>query len=132
MNLFKLEIYYDDGVFLKSEIRLINLTTLDGEITILKNHSPLISILPISDLYYVDKNNKKVHLTTSGSILYVAKNTTYIIAESIYYKKNINKQIAEEIKQRLEKEIKQVKEEKLLVMLKKDLNRAVNMLKKVK
>ena len=86
----------------------VTLPTQDGEITVLPNHIPLISVLVPGEL--VAKNNgEETAMAISGGMVEVQKNEITILADTAERAEEIDIARAEEAKQKAEK----MKEEKI-------------------
>ena len=61
------------------EAESINCKTTSGEITVLKNHRPLITALAPGVLTIVDKSEKKEYINVSSGFLEIQNNRASII-----------------------------------------------------
>jgi len=81
MNTFNLKLIAPDGVKYEADAIEATLPTPDGQITILPNHMPLISLLSPGEI--VLKIDGKEHiLVTEGGIAEIANNTVKILADT--------------------------------------------------
>lgn len=81
MNTFKLKLIAPDGIKYEHEAVEVTLPTPQGQITILPNHMPLISLLSPGEI--VLKINGTEHiLATEGGIVEVADNDVKILADT--------------------------------------------------
>jgi F-type H+-transporting ATPase subunit epsilon len=107
-NRFPFEIKSPDGKHLEDEAEIINLRLSDGMIGIMKGHLPLIGVIDISHMNYV-KDGKDYYFAIGGGILNVQKDKVMILADSFETKEEIDKERAEEAKERAEGYIKEAK-----------------------
>ncbi len=76
-----LKIYTLKGIKFEDQILSLNLKTVSGEITIMDNHRPLISVLKSGIIKIVNKANKIQEIKLSGGFVEVgAKNVVNILA----------------------------------------------------
>jgi F-type H+-transporting ATPase subunit epsilon len=81
MNTFKLKLIEPQGVIYETEAISVSLPTPEGEITVLPNHEPLISLLSPGEIKM--KINGKVHvLATEGGVVEIEDNSVKILADS--------------------------------------------------
>lgn len=67
----RLDIYSLKGIVYEGEITSVNLKTAAGEITVLKNHRPLISLLKKGKIKITDAAGTRQELDASGGFLEV-------------------------------------------------------------
>jgi F-type H+-transporting ATPase subunit epsilon len=80
-NTFNLKLIAPDGVKYEADAIEASLPTPDGQITILPNHMPVISLLaPGGILLKID--GKEHVLATEGGIVEIANNTVKILADT--------------------------------------------------
>ncbi|MFH1292098.1 MAG: F0F1 ATP synthase subunit epsilon [bacterium] len=97
------KIVYEDDIF------QVTIPTSDGEITVLANHIPLVSVLKAGDLIIKDKNDQH-HIAIAGGFLEVKSNNQIIIlADNAERAEEIDLERAEEARKRAEKQMKQAK-----------------------
>ncbi len=80
-NNFKLKLISPKGVIYEVEAISASLPTPDGEITILPNHEPLISLLAPGEIR-LQINGKEHTLATEGGVVEIANNSVKILADS--------------------------------------------------
>lgn len=126
MKQFKLRIVTPKGIYKETEIEMLNLRTTAGQIGILANHIPLASAIEISQMDYIQNNEKKV-FAISGGFVYVNEDETTIIANAIESPEEIDARRAEEAKKRAENRLKNKAEDidirRAEIALMKALNR---------
>lgn len=119
---------YDGKLIEVDEVEKVYFTAKNsGDITILSNHLPLVSLIDVSIFHY-EKNNEKVSFSTSGGIIYFSENICQFYLETFESKDEINKDKILEKRDRLENELKSLplndlKYEVVEKRLKKALNR---------
>ena len=77
----KLGIYSLKKTLFEGEARSINCKTAAGEITVLDNHRPLISILKEGILKIIDAEGKEHYIPTSSGFLEVRPNDAKLLIE---------------------------------------------------
>ena len=81
MNKFLLKLIAPDGVKYEEDATEVTLPTVDGHITVLANHMPLISLLKPGEI--IIKNGTKEHnLATEGGVVEVSNNVVKILADT--------------------------------------------------
>lgn len=81
MNTFKLKLIAPDGVKFEQEVSEVILPTPDGEIAVLPEHMPLVSLLSPGEIT-VKINSAEHHLATEGGVVEIGNNTVKIIADT--------------------------------------------------
>jgi F-type H+-transporting ATPase subunit epsilon len=104
----KFKIVTPERTVYESEIDQITLPTADGEITVLPNHIPLISILVPGELI-VKGDGEEIAMAVSGGMIEVRENAMTILADTAERAEEIDLARAEEAKARAER----LKEEKI-------------------
>jgi len=104
----KFKIITPERTVYEDEIDQITLPTADGEITVLPNHIPLISILVPGELD-VRKDGEEIAMAVSGGMIEVRGNEMTILADTAERAEEIDLTRAEEARQRAEK----LKDEKI-------------------
>ena len=109
MSTLKFKIVTPEKVIYENEISQITIPTMSGEITILPNHIPLVSVLKAGELKFKDKDGEH-NLAVSGGFLEVrGNNEIVILADHAERVEEIDLQKAEEAKQRAEEQMKNIK-----------------------
>ena len=107
--MLKFKIVTPEKVIYENEIFQVSIPTTSGEITVLPNHIPLVSVLAAGELRIKDKDSEH-HLAVSGGFLEVrGKNEVIILADNAERVEEIDLQKAEEAKQRAEEQMKNIK-----------------------
>ena len=104
----KFKIVTPERTVYEDEIDQITIPTADGEITVLPNHIPLISILVPGELD-VRKDGEEIAMAVSGGMIEVRGNEMTILADTAERAEEIDLTRAEEARQRAEK----LKDEKI-------------------
>ncbi|MBU2542858.1 ATP synthase F1 subunit epsilon [Patescibacteria group bacterium] len=118
-----------ERVVYEDEIKQVSIPTTSGEITILPNHIPLVSVVQAGELKIVDKDGEHV-LAVAGGFLEVRDNNEIVIlADNAERAEEIDLERAEEARQRALKEIEQAKSmenvdfAKLQAVIDREMNR---------
>ena len=107
--MLKFKIVTPEKTIYENEILQVSIPTTSGEITVLPNHIPLVSVLAAGELRIKDKDGEH-HLAVSGGFLEVrGKNEVIILADHAERVEEIDLQKAEEAKQRAEEQMKNIK-----------------------
>ena len=105
----KFKIVTPEKVIYENEIFQVTIPTLEGEITILQNHIPLVSVLKAGELRIKDKDGEH-HMAVSGGFLEVrGNNEIVILADHAERVADIDVAKAEEARQRAEEQMKNIK-----------------------
>lgn len=89
----------------EQEVDGVSLPTRLGEITVLPQHTELVSILEPGELVVRD-GDKTFPLAVSGGLIEVANNTLYVLADSAQHATDIDLAAAEARTQQLEQDLK--------------------------
>lgn len=105
----RFKIVTPEKVIYENEIFQVTIPTMSGEITILPNHIPLVSVLKGGELKIKDKDGEH-NLAVSGGFLEVrGNNEIVILADHAERVADIDIQKAEEARQRAEEQMKNIK-----------------------
>jgi len=104
----KFKIVTPEKTVYEDSIDQVTLPTQEGEITVLPNHIPLISVLLPGELV-IKKDNEEVDMAVSGGMVEVRKNEITILADTAERAEEIDLARAEEARERAEK----LKDEKI-------------------
>lgn len=108
-KLIKFEIATPEKVVFKEEVLQVSVPTLDGEITILPNHLPLVSVLKAGVLELKKKDSSRQIISVSGGFIEVLYNRVIILADTAERAEEIDLARAEEARQRAEESIKNLR-----------------------
>lgn len=104
----KFKIVTPERTVFEDNIDQVTLPTRDGEITVLPNHIPLISVLQAGELV-VKTGGEEIAMAVSGGMVEVQKNEITILADTAERAEEIDVARAEEARERAEK----LKDEKI-------------------
>lgn len=105
--MMKFSIVKPEGVVYEDEIEKVTIPTESGEITVLPEHEPMVSVLK-PGIMTVYKNGNIIELATAGGVLEIRpSNELYIIADSAEKAEEIDIERAEKAKKRAEELLKQ-------------------------
>ncbi|TSC84825.1 MAG: F-type H+-transporting ATPase subunit epsilon [Parcubacteria group bacterium Gr01-1014_13] len=109
MSTLKFKIVTPEKVIYENEILQVTIPTMSGEITILPNHIPLVSVLKAGEMRIKDKDGEQ-NLAVSGGFLEIrGNNEIVILADHAERAIDIDTAKAEEAKQRAEEQMKNLK-----------------------
>lgn len=91
-----------DGVIYENKVEQITLPTASGEITILPNHIPLVSVLKAGELV-ATKDGNPVAMSVAGGVLEIqSDNKVYVMADTAERAEHIDIERAEAARKRAE------------------------------
>lgn len=139
-NIIKFELVTPERVVLKEEVRQITIPTRSGEITVLPNHIPLVSVLKAGIIEVITEKGETEIMSVSGGFVEVLKDKVVILADRSERAYEIDLARAEEARQRAEELKKQAefaddaKFAEISAMIEKELarSRAVMRWRKIK
>ena len=129
MNLFNLKIITPEKIYLNEDIKQLNIKTIDGNIGILPHHSPLFSMIEISILNFIGKDDKKKLLAIGGGAINVKDNQAIIITDIISSKEEVDELKAKADKNKYEKLLKMSKSKGEIAQIELALKKTLNKLK---
>lgn len=98
---FHFEITTPAGQQFAAEVTQVSLPTVDGEITVLAHHEPLVSLLVPGELRIV-QNGEMQPYAVAGGVLEVQQNRAVVIADAAEHVEAIDEKEAEEARKRAE------------------------------
>ncbi|MBI4426588.1 MAG: ATP synthase F1 subunit epsilon [Candidatus Kerfeldbacteria bacterium] len=101
MKTFKLEITTPEHVVYRDEATSVTLPTVNGEITVLANHLPVVTVLTAGELV-IRKDGTESPYAVSGGFAKVDGQKLSILADTAERFDEIDEQRAEEARQRVE------------------------------
>lgn len=128
MSKFKLQIVTPGGLFYDGSVEQLTLSSLDGQLTILGNHAPLVSPLAVCPVL-IKTDSKVENFALAGGLLYVEKERVRIITDSIVHEKDIDVKKTERDREEAEKRINSAANEIDRDLAKIALAKAINKLK---
>lgn len=81
MNKINFKIATPERVVFKEDVDSVTLPTRDGEITVLVNHAPLISVLKPGEIR-IRKNDQEIILAVSGGFIEVLSTKVVVLADT--------------------------------------------------
>jgi F-type H+-transporting ATPase subunit epsilon len=90
------------GKYKEMETPILNVRNSVGEMGILSNRIPIVTMLEISKMSTIE-NGEREEYAIGGGLLYFKENEAMILVDSIENKKEIEKERASKAKQRAEK-----------------------------
>lgn len=81
MNFFTLKLITPAGVAFEGKTSEVSLPTPDGQITILANHEPIISLLSPGEII-MKNGDKNQYLATEGGVVEIANNLVKVMADT--------------------------------------------------
>lgn len=106
------------------DVDSVTLPTLAGQITVLKNHQPLISKLETGELIYRVQGEEHSLLVTSGFVDKRPNNELVIIVDTAFLARELSVSKAEEAMQQAKEGIKLAKDAKELLQAEASLKQA--------
>ncbi|WP_069650579.1 F0F1 ATP synthase subunit epsilon [Caloranaerobacter ferrireducens] len=131
MSQFTLEIVTPDRKFFEDEVEMVIVRGVEGDIGILKNHTPLVTPLSIGRIR-IKKNGEFKEAAIAGGYIEVSKNKTTVITDAAEWPEEIDVKRAEEAKKRAEQRLKSSKSEVDIVRAHIALRKALNRLEVAK
>src|SRR3989338_2718611 len=118
-----------EGIVYQDEIVQATIRTMDGEITILPDHVPLVSILKTGELRVKDKEGEHVMALAGGFLEMRGNNELVLLADNAERAEHIDVDRAEQARKRAEELMKQAENvadvdfAKLQAMIDREMNR---------
>ena len=132
MSELNLEIITPEKPIFKDQVDVITIPGTLGGFQILKDHAPLISSFEIG-IIKIKKDSTETYFATAGGTVEVNKNQVLVLADSIEKVENIDRDRAEQAKERAEERLRKKHEEDVdEARAQGALNRALNRLNAVK
>lgn len=127
--MLKFKIVTPEKSIYKNEIFQVTIPTMDGEITVLLNHIPLVSVLKAGELKFKDKDGEHQMAVSGGFLEVRGKNEIVILADHAERVDQIDITRAEEARVRAQEQMKNIKNvqdvdfAKLQAVIDRELNR---------
>lgn len=124
MTRLYLKVVTPDKLFFEGEIDMLVARTIEGDVGILLNHSPLVTILDIGRLVIKNGDEKKV-AACAGGYIDVRNNNITVVSDACEWEDEIDINRAERAKERASKKLedKDTDTFKAELALKKAINR---------
>ncbi len=102
----KFKVVTPERTVFQDEIDQVTLPTTDGEVTVLPNHMPYITVLGSGEIS-LKKEGQESILAVSGGFVELNKNEMVVLADMAERAEEIDLQMAEDAKKRAEESMKQ-------------------------
>ncbi len=124
MTRLYLKVVTPDKLFFEGEIDMLVARTIEGDVGILLNHSPLVTILDIGRLVIKDGDERKV-AACAGGYIDVRNNNITVVSDACEWEDEIDINRAERAKERASRKLedKDTDTFKAELALKKAINR---------
>lgn len=124
MNRLYLKVVTPDKLFFEGEIDMLVARTIEGDVGILLNHSPLVTILDIGRLVIKDGDERKI-AACAGGYIDVRNNNITVVSDACEWEDEIDINRAERAKERASKRLEDKSTDtfKAELALKKAINR---------
>ncbi|WP_294985429.1 F0F1 ATP synthase subunit epsilon [uncultured Fenollaria sp.] len=124
MNRLYLKVVTPDKLFFEGEIDMLVARTIEGDVGILLNHSPLVTILDIGRLVIKDGDERKI-AACAGGYIDVRNNIITVVSDACEWEEEIDLNRAERAKERASKRLEDKGTDtfKAELALKKAINR---------
>ena len=124
MNRLYLKVVTPDKLFFEGDIDMLVARTIEGDVGILLNHSPLVTILDIGRLVIKDGDERKI-AACAGGYIDVRNNNITVVSDACEWEDEIDINRAERAKERASKKLedKDTDTFKAELALKKAINR---------
>ena len=106
MSQLRLKIVTPEKLIFDEEVSQVNVSTEDGQIGILPNHTNLMAKLEPGELV-IKKSGKVDTLAIGDGFLQMANNTLTVMTDLAAYEQDIDEKIVEEAKKRAEQALEQ-------------------------
>ncbi len=107
--MLKFKIVTPEKTIYENEIYQVTIPTMEGEITVLPNHIPLISVLKAGELKFKDKDGEQQMAVSGGFLEVRGKNEIVILADHAQRVGDIDVDKAEEARARAEEQMANLK-----------------------
>ncbi|WP_058260392.1 F0F1 ATP synthase subunit epsilon [Fenollaria timonensis] len=124
MNRLYLKVVTPDKLFFEGEIDMLVARTIEGDVGILLNHSPLVTILDIGRLVIKDGDERKI-AACAGGYIDVRNNNITVVSDACEWEEEIDINRAQRAKERASKRLEDKGTDtfKAELALKKAINR---------
>lgn len=104
MNRLYLKVVTPDKLFFEGEIDMLVARTIEGDVGILLNHSPLVTILDIGRLVIKDGDERKI-AACAGGYIDVRNNNITVVSDACEWEEEIDINRAQRAKERASKRL---------------------------
>jgi F-type H+-transporting ATPase subunit epsilon len=105
-KMIRMEVVTYGDEALQVNIKELYIPAFNGQVGILQNHKPYISLLKAGEMAYTDSSGKKFHLYIRGGVIEVIDNKVSVICDSMEKIEAVNKKEIEDKLVELDKKIK--------------------------
>ncbi|MDR0220956.1 MAG: ATP synthase F1 subunit epsilon [Lachnospiraceae bacterium] len=123
-NLFRVKIVSPERVFYDNEVSMVEFTTVEGEIGVLKKHIPMTVIIEPGLLTLHEEGGNKLAALHSG-FAEILPDVVTILAEIVEWPQEIDGERAEKAKERAEERLREKKPETDIARAEVALHRAI-------
>jgi len=129
MNNISFKIITPEKLVYEDSVSQVTLPTASGQITVLEDHIPLVSILSVGELYTKKENGEEVFLSVAGGFVKIANNQVSVLADTAERAEDIDLEKAQEAKQKAEEALEKARNEEdvdytaLMAKIEKELAR---------
>ncbi|MCL5773779.1 MAG: ATP synthase F1 subunit epsilon [Firmicutes bacterium] len=99
---FYLEVITPEKLKFKGDVNLLQVEGYDGQMGILANHAPMLSLLKIGEIL-IRVRNKEVHMAAGEGFLRVSKNKASVLVDFAQRPEDINIETARKNREEAEK-----------------------------
>jgi F-type H+-transporting ATPase subunit epsilon len=110
-KIINFEIVTPEKTVLKEEILEATIPTLEGEITVLPKHSPLVSVLKTGVLSLKKKDGSLLVVFVSGGFIEVLNDKIMVLADAADRAEELDEALIEEARARAEEAMKNIRRE---------------------
>ncbi|MBD3311712.1 MAG: ATP synthase F1 subunit epsilon [Candidatus Magasanikbacteria bacterium] len=127
--MIKFKIATPERIIYEDEVKQVSIPTINGEITVLPNHIPLVSVLKAGELRIEDKEGEHPIAIAGGFLEVRGNNELIILADNAERAEEIDIERAKEARERAIKQMEEAKNRqdvdfaKLQAVLDREMNR---------
>lgn len=125
MRTFNLQVVSQEKELLNTEVEAVSAPTVDGEITILTDHIPLITQLTVGELQYKQNNRWESVAVAKGFLSMSPDNQLTVMVDSATHARDISLQKAEEAVKRAKETLKSSSDREELIRAEASLRLAL-------
>lgn len=126
--MIQLQIITPQGLYLKTEVESVHVTTIEGETTILSNHMPIVAMLKVAPCI-ITKNKEKENYAIGEGLLQMKNNRMNILTDTIESQQEIDEKRAQEAKQRAMERLAKISPDTDVERAQLALSKALNRIK---
>lgn len=102
----KLRIITPDRLFYEGDVSIVEFNTTEGEVGILKGHIPLTVVVAPGILRFTEADGKELQAALHSGFAEILQDSVVIMAEIIEWPEEINKERAEQARDRAEERLR--------------------------